>query len=118
SDLLRRRTSQKVQVDDTSNSVVFEELAICVVDFDVHALRAGEEDAVSAVLTTVVEVDGMSSIQIGSSRSPVCITVPKLFTLFKCTSRVVRGSTYSACVVSSVQVEIVCRLSQAVQVGR
>jgi hypothetical protein len=78
-------------------------------------LGAGEEDAVGAVLAAVVEVDGVGSVQVGSRRSSVSITVPELLMSVKFTSTA-EELTYSAGVVSSIQMEIVCRFAQTVQV--
>ena len=69
----------------------------------------------SAVLAAVVEVDGVGSVQVGSRRSSVSITVPKLLLSVKFTSTA-EEFTYSAGIVGSVQMEIVCGFAQTVQV--
>ncbi len=59
----RAGTSQEIEVGDATKGVVLRVLAVgCgVVDLDVHAVGVQEEDAMSAQVATVVEVDRVLS---------------------------------------------------------
>jgi hypothetical protein len=63
-DVAGRRTSDEVEVENTANDVVLQELlAVLLVDEDVHAVGIEEEDTVGAALA-VVKVNGVSSIEV------------------------------------------------------
>lgn len=66
SDFLGRRTSKEVEIYNTSQGVVFEILALGIIDLDIHTLRASKEDTVGAVLSPVVEIDRVRTIKVGS----------------------------------------------------
>lgn len=76
SHILGRWPSDEVEIKNTAKGIVLEELAVGVVDLDVHAVGAEEEDTVGARRAAVVEVDGVVSIQVRSTGDTVCITVP------------------------------------------
>jgi hypothetical protein len=73
---------------------------------------------VSAVLPAVVEVYRVGSVKVRSWWSTVSITVPQLFESVFCMLEETSALAYSASVVGSVQMEIISRLSQTVQVRR
>ena len=119
SDLLGRRTSQEVQINNATKGIVLKVLAIRVVNFNIHTLRAGKEDTVGTILTAVVKVHRVGSVEVGSWRGTVCITVPKLSMSVLCMAGIfIAILTHSSGVISRVQVERISGLSQTVQVGR
>ena len=96
-DFLRPRAGKEVEVKNTTESVVLKELALRVVDLDVHTLGAGQEDTVGAVLAAMIKVDGVSSVQVRPLWGTVGITVPE-----------------STSVVGGVQVEVISRFTKTV----
>jgi hypothetical protein len=77
-DFFRSRTGKEVKVKNTAKSVVFQVLALGVVNLDVHSLGAGQEYTVSTIPTAVIKVDGVSSVKVGAFWGAVGVTVPKL----------------------------------------
>jgi hypothetical protein len=76
-DFLWSRTSKEVEIKNTTQGVVLEVLTLGVVDLDVHALGAGQEDTMGSVLTAVIEVNWVSSVKVGPFWGAVGISVPE-----------------------------------------
>lgn len=75
---IRSAASQEIEVDNSSNEIVFEGCSRGVgslVDLYIHAIGIEQEHAVRAG-GTVLEVDGVVSIQIGSVGDTVSIPGP------------------------------------------
>ena len=91
----------KVKVENAAEGVVLEVLARLgvLVDYDVHAVRVEEEDAVGAGLAVLI-VNGVGAVEVGAGRGAVGIARPQ-----------------RADVVGGVETEGVPVLAQAVQVG-
>jgi hypothetical protein len=73
-DVYRRRPCKEVEVKDSSQGIILEILAGCVVDLDVHAVGVEEEHTVGAIFSPMVEIDGVIAVQIGSSWNAICIS--------------------------------------------
>ena len=69
-------SSKEVEIQDTANDVIFQRSSVCVVDFDVHTIRIGKEDTMSTG-STVLEIDRVVAVQVGSVRDTVGITTPE-----------------------------------------
>jgi hypothetical protein len=67
------RTGQEVEVEDSSNDVILQNL---IVDLDVHTVGVDKEDSVSSLLTVLI-VDGVSGVQVGVLRNSIGVTVPE-----------------------------------------
>jgi hypothetical protein len=76
--ILGTGTGQEIKVNNTTKGIVLEELAVRVVNLNIHTLRTSKKDAMSTVFTSVVKVDGVGAVEVGSWRSAICITVPQL----------------------------------------
>jgi hypothetical protein len=99
-DLRRSLTSHEVEINDTTKDVVLEVLlTVLDVNLDIHAGAGQKEDTMSAALATVLEVDGVSSVEVCASWNSVRVTVPE-----------------GADVVGCVQPKTIRVLSQTVQV--
>lgn len=71
-----RWAGEEVKVEDTANDVVFEgALALLIAQFDIHAIRIKEEDAVGAG-GAVLEVDGVVSVKVRTNGNTIRITRP------------------------------------------
>lgn len=62
SNVLGRWASHEVEVQNTTNDVVFQSLAALVVDVDIHAIGVQEEDTVCSLCSAMIEVDWMSTV--------------------------------------------------------
>lgn len=97
----RSRPSNKVKVEHATNGVVLKVLVArsVLVDHDVHAVGVEEEDTMGA-RGTVLQVEGVRSVEIGVVGNAIAVLVP-----------------HSADVVGRLEAQRVRMLAQAVQVG-
>lgn len=79
SHILGCRASQEIEIQNTSNGVVLQVLAsiISLINLDIHAVGVQEEDAVCTIVTTVVHVDRVITIQIRILWDTVGIAAPE-----------------------------------------
>lgn len=78
-DRIRGTAGQEIEVDHSSNDVVLERCsrsAVILVDLDIHSVRVEKEDAMGAG-GTVLEVDGVVSVQVGVISDTVGIPGPE-----------------------------------------
>ena len=68
SDLLWSRAREEVEIENATNGVVFEVLTGCgsIIDLDVHSIGVEKKNAMRSVATSVVKVDRVVPVQIGS----------------------------------------------------
>ena len=97
-DISWRRSSNEVEVQDTSNDVVLEVLTTSVVNEDVHAIGVQQENTMRSV-ASVVEVDGVRSVEVLALRGTIGIS-----------------GVDGPCVVGAVEHEVVGVLTETVQV--
>jgi hypothetical protein len=72
-------TSKEVQIHNASESIILEVCTIRIINLDIHALRCGQKHAVCALRTSVVQIDRVRAVKVGSGWSTVSITVPELW---------------------------------------
>lgn len=89
-----RGTSHKVKVEYAAEDVVFQELLLCIIDFDVHActaisalgiiddsdsctIRIQQENSMSSVSTAMVKVYWVIPVQVCTGRDLVSVTIPE-----------------------------------------
>jgi hypothetical protein len=102
SSLNRCGTRDEVQIDDTAESVVFQELAFGIIDLDIHTwhgmsvivkmagvdlianavatsrtIAVQQEHRMCSIVTTVIVVDWVSSVKVGSFWNSIGIAVPQ-----------------------------------------
>jgi hypothetical protein len=68
--------SQEVEIKDTAQNVVFQVCAISIIDLHIHSIGIEQENAVSAITSTVIVVHRMIAIEIRSRRDTVRISIP------------------------------------------
>ena len=71
-------TCYKIEVEDTSKHIIFQILPrlFCVVDLDVHTIAVHEKDTMCAILTSVVEVEWVVTVQVRASWNAICVSAP------------------------------------------
>ena len=79
-DLLRylnwRRTCNKIEIENTTNGIVFEILTLSIIDFDFNTIRVEKYHAMCTILTTVINIRWMSTVEVASCRNTVSISIP------------------------------------------
>jgi hypothetical protein len=109
SSLNRCGTRDEVQIDDTAESVVFQELAFGIIDLDIHTwheisvivkiagvdliasavavprtIAIQQEHRMCSIVATVIVVDRVSSIEVGSFWNSIRIAVPQCACVVGC----------------------------------
>lgn len=76
--LNRSRASHEVEIQDTTKGVVFQILvmSIGVVDLDIHTVGVEEEDTMRTSVT-VIEIDWVVTVQVGTLRNTIGILRPQ-----------------------------------------
>jgi hypothetical protein len=96
----RGGSSNKVEVQNSSKSIVLQVLilAVSVIDLDVHAVRVKEEHSMRAC-SPMLEIHGMVAIEVGAIGNGICILRPQ-----------------SPDIVCSIQTERVRMLTQPIEI--
>jgi hypothetical protein len=78
SHVLGAGTRQEIEINNATEGIVLKEFAVRVIDLDIHTLGAGKEHTMGTVLTSVIKVNGVGAVEVGSWGSTVRIAVPQL----------------------------------------
>lgn len=79
-----RGTGYEVEIEDTSECVVFQVVTTCVVDVNLDTIGVEQDYPMCTILASIVNIDRMSAIEIGASGDAIRVSVPNCSRIVRC----------------------------------